>query len=215
MANYNTYGKKMNIVYDLNEEATANDVEDMYDLNENATLDSSYNVKDVEMKSQNQYHIDEEPTNPGKEMQGGGSDGNAPARLGRRMPVVGKWGSSFFKDYNPTWNSNDSDCKLQEGINGRYEGLKNGEKAEHRSQANIPDDEMLSDDYYERDGDDQSDSFREVSRPSTSGLSFPPKSVTTQGHIYNNTKTPLYAQYDYEDEDEDEDEEEEDGNFLV
>ncbi|KAF9595154.1 hypothetical protein IFM89_037583 [Coptis chinensis] len=100
---------------------------------------------------------------------------------GVRTNMVGKWGSSFWKDCQPMYNPReaatesgresknlDSDYKSDEGsednnslddMNGRLESgdcEKDGDDVQ-RSPADVPAEEMLSDDYYEQDGDDQKD----------------------------------------------------------
>ncbi|KAG6792807.1 hypothetical protein POTOM_001966 [Populus tomentosa] len=95
-----------------------------------------------------------------------------------RKNVAGKWGSSFWKDCQPMGNPGASDSgqdSKSEGRNaeGSEDNVSNGrddrldsEDEEGQKEAgkggkghsDVPADEMLSDEYYEQDGEDQSDS---------------------------------------------------------
>ncbi|XP_052310616.1 protein CHROMATIN REMODELING 5 isoform X2 [Populus trichocarpa] len=95
-----------------------------------------------------------------------------------RKNVAGKWGSSFWKDCQPMGNPGASDSgqdSKSEGRNavGSDDNVSNGrddrldsEDEEGQKEAgkggkghsDVPADEMLSDEYYEQDGEDQSDS---------------------------------------------------------
>ncbi|XP_011622955.1 protein CHROMATIN REMODELING 5 [Amborella trichopoda] len=143
---------------------------------------------------------------------------------GRRSALVGKWGSSFWKDCQVLFNHEesdsgrdsknmDSDLRGDEGSTsaGGAEqleledldgGLKDGGER-HRGQVDVPADEMLSDDYYEQDGDEQSESLNyrasnssKVTNTGTNGRSLAVK---------RNTSRSLKSRkaYEYDDDDDD------------
>lgn len=152
---------------------------------------------------------------------------------GRRTDAVGKWGSSFWKDCQPTDprevsesgrrpKNFDSGYKGEEGSEGNfsherddkdseyYEGQRDDEEVQ-RGQADVPADEMLSDDYYEQDGDEQSDTlhYRELNRPSASSSKQLARPVTYNNNTSRKAKT-VNADDDYYDDEDEEDEVEED-----
>ncbi|KAF9599539.1 hypothetical protein IFM89_038805 [Coptis chinensis] len=77
-----------------------------------------------------------------------------------------------------------------------------------RSPADVPAEEMLSDDYYEQDGDDQSDSFhhKEVNRSTTSNLKKLSRPVSFKKNVLKKSKSGN-ADGDYYEEEDDDDEE--------
>ncbi|KAK4789616.1 hypothetical protein SAY86_016920 [Trapa natans] len=94
---------------------------------------------------------------------------------GRRTTNAGQWGSSFWKDCKPMCPPGASDCgqdsrsgsemkyseRSDENMtDAKYSDDDEGHKEAARNQRGQPDvlaEEMLSDEYYEQDGDDQSD----------------------------------------------------------
>ncbi|XP_048228059.1 protein CHROMATIN REMODELING 5 isoform X2 [Ricinus communis] len=110
---------------------------------------------------------------------GGVSVSNSYLQPPGRRNEAGKWGSSFWKDCQPlgaqgasdSAHDSKSDYKIAEGSednmsDGRdgtlesedEEGQKDLNKGQ-KGQSDVPADEMLSDEYYEQDGEDQSDSI--------------------------------------------------------
>jgi chromodomain-helicase-DNA-binding protein 1 len=106
---------------------------------------------------------------------------------GKADPSV-DWGSTFWKESPSMFNS-------------REEDMDGG-----TSHSAVPADEMLSDEYYEQDGDELSDLLycAEPNIPSTSGSSLPPKSASTRHNPSKRSKpSKKYSEYeddDYEDE---------------
>ncbi|XP_010273267.1 PREDICTED: protein CHROMATIN REMODELING 5 [Nelumbo nucifera] len=209
-------------------------------------LDASSSEKDGELKMEEHYQSEDEPDDTNRPRDDrSGENGIAGQKQnfqpsGRRNAVVGKWGSSFWKDCQPMSpregsesvqdsKDMDSDYKNEEGSDHHssdekedrsesedYEGQK--EVQLQRGHTDVPTDEMLSDDYYEQDGEEQSDSlhYRELNRSTTS--SFRPQStpVAVNNNVSRSSKAANAHKYDndddidYEDEDEDEDDEDED-----
>ncbi|KAG0487908.1 hypothetical protein HPP92_006719 [Vanilla planifolia] len=68
-----------------------------------------------------------------------------------------------------------------------------------KGQADVPAEEMLSDDYYEQDGEEHSDSLhgRVLSQPSTSGSRLPSMPTSSSRNIPKNLKTAKYDEYDF------------------
>ncbi|KAL8140178.1 hypothetical protein V2J09_006199 [Rumex salicifolius] len=141
-----------------------------------------------------------------------------------------KWGSAFWKDCQPMYandgselghesrsgseyrNNEGSDDNVSDGSQDRlehedYGGLKETEK--------VPADEMLSDEYYEQDCEDQNDSssYRGLNHPnhldsrSQSRQVFPSNEVSRDRNAYNE------ADADYEEEDDDEGDDPDDIDF--
>uniref|UniRef100_A0A6P3YYV6 protein CHROMATIN REMODELING 5 isoform X1 n=1 Tax=Ziziphus jujuba TaxID=326968 RepID=A0A6P3YYV6_ZIZJJ len=94
---------------------------------------------------------------------------------GRRTAMAGKWGSTFWKDCQPmhTRGGSDSgqDSDYRNVVGSEYnssdgrgerldseddDGAKDAGKGQ-RGHSDVPADEMLSDEYYEQDGEEQSD----------------------------------------------------------
>ncbi|XP_050203614.1 protein CHROMATIN REMODELING 5 [Mercurialis annua] len=107
-----------------------------------------------------------------------------------RKNAAGKWGASFWKDCQPlgaqgasdSAHDSRSDYKNAEGLeddesDGRdnilesedEEGQKDHGQGQ-KGQSDVPADEMLSDEYYEQDGEDQSDSMHHRGFEHSAGL---------------------------------------------
>ncbi|PIA48224.1 hypothetical protein AQUCO_01400659v1 [Aquilegia coerulea] len=171
---------------------------------------------DIELKTDDQYQSQEEFDDDSKFESESRGDGTS----GRKTASTGKWGSSFWKDCQPMHpreasvsgrqsKNLDSDCKSEEGSEGNSsdEGQKDGEEVQ-RGQADVPADEMLSDDYYEQDGDEQSDSlhYRKANRPSASSSKQLSRPASFKSNISRKSKSAK-GDDDYYDEDEDEEDE--------
>uniref|UniRef100_A0A1D1Y7W7 Chromodomain-helicase-DNA-binding protein 1 n=2 Tax=Anthurium amnicola TaxID=1678845 RepID=A0A1D1Y7W7_9ARAE len=205
-----------NTGYDLNEKAGENEVEETYGSAGNGDDDASSSDKVTEMKL-DQYQSEAEQSNAGKELENETYAGNGIGQGGRRTALVGKWGSSFWKDCQPMWGSKDVESdysKSEETSQGDssedYDAQKEGDDVQG-AQVDVHVDEMLSDEYYEQDAEEQSDSlhYREVNHRSMSDPRLPPKPVSAKKQS-RNLKSAKYDEYNYEEDYEDEDEEEED-----
>lgn len=153
----------------------------------------------------------------------------------RRNVVTGKWGSNFWKDCQPVESrgvsesgeesKSGSEFKNEEGSedessDGEEDGgneLEDGDNGKEMGKSqNVPLDEMLSDEYYEQDGDDQSDSLHHRAINPSSGFSSkpPPEHVAANNFASRKSKT-LKAGYDEDDADYEEDGEDEvDGTHI-
>lgn len=141
----------------------------------------------------------------------------------RRTAVEGKWGSNFWKDCQPMGSGGVSDSAEEEMAQSGSE-YKNEEGSEDeasdareqdipmledddrgkelRKNQSVPLDEMLSDEYYEQDGDDQSELLhRRVVNQSTNFSSKPlPRHVGANKGASRKAKA---SEVDYDDEDND------------
>ncbi|XP_074582487.1 protein CHROMATIN REMODELING 5 [Curcuma longa] len=153
------------------------------------------------------------------------SEGNASVKLGKTAAPHGAWGSKFWKDCQPM-----SDSEYDRNNIGNEESGRNSSEESHeqrhrrlsqRGNVDIPADEMLSDDYYEQDGEEQSDSVHGSGQNHTniSGSRFPLKPVSVNKKTAKRsrlTKDEEYEDdedYDEDDEDEDEDDDPDDADF--
>lgn len=148
---------------------------------------------------------------------------------GRRVNLAGKWGSGFWKDCQPMGpsgrsgsgeesksgseykNEEESD-EVSDGREDQLDSEDEGRQKQMGKGRSVPADEMLSDEYYEQDGDDQSDSLHYKAANPSSGYSSKPQSRPVAASKYASRKSTAskdqgddeYA--DYEDDDsEDED----------
>ncbi|XP_060174119.1 protein CHROMATIN REMODELING 5 isoform X2 [Lycium barbarum] len=148
---------------------------------------------------------------------------------GRRVNLAGKWGSEFWKDCQPMGPSGRSGSgeesksgseykneeefdEVSDGREDQLESEDEGRRKEMGKSRNVPVDEMLSDEYYEQDGDDQSDSLHYRAANPSSRYSSKPQSRPVVASKYAGRKSKASKdQYDddyadYEDDDsEDED----------
>ncbi|KAJ8751171.1 hypothetical protein K2173_016352 [Erythroxylum novogranatense] len=147
-------------------------------------IDGGFSGREFDMNMDAQYESDGEPDNavgfhggpvPDNDVSLSDSHFQPP---GRRN-AAGKWGSSFWKDCQPmgsqgasdSGQDSKSDYKLAEGsednvsderddklVSEDEEGQKELSKGQ-KGHSDVPAEEMLSDEYYEQDGEDQSDSM--------------------------------------------------------
>lgn len=201
----------------------------------NEYTDATSSEKDFDTKVDGQYQSDGDTNDAGMQYEAAGAD-NIGLRIsnlqpsGRRTTTAGKWGSTFWKDCQPMSHRNGSESEQDSKY--RFDG-KNGEAPEDNSsdgreidkvpkgQNDVPADEMSSDDYYEQDGEDQSDSFHYRGLNHSSVVKPQPQTRPVAVNIARNSKTSNDHEYDDEEDGddgdadyEDEDEEEEDGNRI-
>uniref|UniRef100_M4F7Z7 Protein CHROMATIN REMODELING 5 n=1 Tax=Brassica campestris TaxID=3711 RepID=M4F7Z7_BRACM len=126
-------------------------------------MDASYNTeRGFDMNLDVQYQCEAEPgSSIGQQSQTG-----VAVSSGRRTGVSGKWGSTFWKDCQPM-GQRDGAGSAKHSL----EYLSNSEKLDSENeneedkgmnkqqsgQGDVPAEEMLSDEYYEQDEDNQSD----------------------------------------------------------
>lgn len=200
--------------HDLNMKAWDSGTEDAYASAGNRDGDVSISDKDVDIKVEDTFLSEEEPFDSGRQ-QSDTAGSNATSKPGRRT-TPGQWGSNFWKDCQPMWESKDAEYDGNKGeeesdVNSFEESDGQGDdRRPHRGQVDVPADEMLSDDYYEQDGKEQSDSLhcRGLSHPSNSDSRLPLKPASSNKSKSKSTKSAKYDEYDDDEDYEEEDEEE-------
>ncbi|XP_078441863.1 chromatin remodeling 5 [Wolffia australiana] len=201
-----------NVGYDLNETAGDNDNGNSCGSTGNGDEEAG-SSEETDMKVEEQYRNGLQRLNPGEVLGNEASEANGVGRGVRRTALVGKWGSSFWKDCQPMWGSEnvelDSDQSERVSEAGSVEEYDN-----HKNDGthfDNPASEMLSDEYYEQDGEEQSDflQYRETKRGVSSQTALSAK-ATSSGRIPKHSKSANREEYNYDEDYEDEDEEEED-----
>lgn len=159
---------------------------------------------------------------------------------GRRTALPGRWGSTFWKDCQPMGpntagsdsgqdskyeyknmegSDDNSSDEREDRLESQDEGQKPASKAP-KGYSDVPADEMLSDEYYEQDGEEQSDSMqyrgfsnsvglncRSQSKPVAVNNSVSRRSRALKRHkdVDDDNDDDNNEDADYEDEDEEED----------
>ncbi|GAY42250.1 hypothetical protein CUMW_065340 [Citrus unshiu] len=146
-------------------------------------VDGTYGERDFDINMDVQYQSDGEPDDANRLQNeaaavdhGGVRDLNMQPS-GRRTALAGRWGSTFWKDCQPrgpntAGSDSGQDSKYEyKNMEGSYynssderedrlesqdEGQKPANKAA-KGYSDVPADEMLSDEYYEQDGEEQND----------------------------------------------------------
>ncbi|XP_047972578.1 protein CHROMATIN REMODELING 5 isoform X1 [Salvia hispanica] len=173
----------------------------------------------------------------------GGEDTRSNLRVGHDQPpargsaVGGKWGSSFWKDYPPARTSHGPSESGEESKSGseykgseveeESDGLEDRMESEYddithkdltgKGHQTVPVDEMLSDEYYEQDGDDPPTEAVNHYRTANHSLGYSskPTSRPAPSNISRKLKGSKANKYsdedaDYEEDDDDEDEDDPD-----
>ncbi|XP_057954932.1 protein CHROMATIN REMODELING 5 [Malania oleifera] len=210
----------------------------------NEDIDRTSSEKESELRMDGQYQSDGEQNDTSGYQNAVGAGDGVTTRIsnlqisGRRTAQAGKWGSTFWRDCQPLCprdgsesgqdlksgsddkNEDQSEDNSSDGEEDRLDsedgvGHKEVSKVQ-RGQTDVPADEMLSDDYYEQDGEDQSDSLHYRGLNNTSGLNSRPQSkpVSVNNNVYRKSKKTSHDNdndenddADYEDDDDDEDDE--------
>ncbi|XP_059625031.1 protein CHROMATIN REMODELING 5 isoform X2 [Cornus florida] len=222
----------------LDEKGQEQSTDRVHSMVENDYVDATSSNKDLERRTEAQYQSDGEPDDAVRLQDEAATDNGMMANLqpfGRKT-LAGKWGSTFWKDCQPMhpragsesgqesksgseYNKNevgsedDSSDNREDRLESEdYDGQKNVDKV-RRGHVDVPADEMLSDDYYEQDGDDQSDSLHYRMLHHSSGFNSKPqlRPVAANNNVSRNSKASNGKKYDVDDGDyEDDDDEDED-----
>ncbi|ONK67510.1 uncharacterized protein A4U43_C05F790 [Asparagus officinalis] len=200
MAFFRNFGDAVDSDQNLNDKVEDNDIEGGYNsLGSNRQMDLNFVENGVEMKEEDQYH-----------------SGDANAVKGTGPSAT--WGSNFWKDCQPMSNRTDEEV-IVVNSDEDSDGQKDGEQFKTR-QVDVPADEMLSDDYYEQDGEEQSDSLISggLKLPSISVSRLPPRQLpVAENAAAKSANAAKYDEYDgdedYEETDEEEDDDPEDADF--
>lgn len=205
-----------------------------YNLNEKAEDEGAYESvrdRDVDLnsrqwnlneKAEDAYHNVEEQY---EAAQSGLSPSENKSRQNARRVggPSGPWGTNFLKDCRSTQTAKEelsnSDRGMEDGsaASSHDDMDGSGEDDEpNRGHGEVPAEEMLSDDYYEQDGEEQSDSLHRggMSHPSCSTSVLAAKSVSSR-QKKKPTKYNAYADDDDDDEYNDENDDDDDADGIL
>ncbi|URE26390.1 DUF4208 domain containing protein [Musa troglodytarum] len=227
MAFFRNYTSKINSGHNLNEKVEEDRPAEDYNSLGNRNVDVNVNYNDADMTGDANQN-EEEQFNTGR-LQTDNSEGDASGKLGKRAAPTGAWGSKFWKVCQPMSDSGDAEYDhndLGEDAGDNYSEDSNGQKdgrPSQRGHVEVPAEEMLSDDYYEQDGEEQSDSLH-GSGPShlnVSGSRLLTQPVSVTKSIAKGAKVTRHEEYnddgddddDYDEDDEEEEDDPDDADF--
>ncbi|XP_057484186.1 protein CHROMATIN REMODELING 5-like [Actinidia eriantha] len=228
----------------LNEKNQGQSMDRVHGMMGNENVEAISSDKDSELKIDGHYRSDDEPDDANRLQDDAAPDNGMVSNLqpsGRRTALAGKWGSTFWKDCQPMRSRAGSESGQESKSGSEYkneasseedssdgredrlgeaeaDGQKEAEKV--RRQIDVPADEMSSDDYYEQDGDDQTDSLPYKPLNNSSGFNSKPHSgsVAASNNVARNSRTQDGEEYDdndadYEDDDADDGDDPDDADF--
>lgn len=214
----------------------------------NQDMDASYGERGFDINMEVPYQSDGEQDDVCREQNGSVANNHDGVRdlnlqpSGRRTTMAGKWGSSFWKDCQPMGsatggsdsghdskfeykNAEGSEDNSSDDRDNRLESEDDGQRGGGRGQrghSDVPAEEMLSDEYYEQDGEDQSDSIHYRGFNHSVGTNPRPQSkpVAMSNNLSRRSRVSKSIEdedYDFENNDDAdyEDEEEEEGKFVM
>ncbi|OIW16296.1 hypothetical protein TanjilG_19012 [Lupinus angustifolius] len=203
----------------------------------NEFADATYSEKEFDMNMEAQYESDGEPDGASRVQNKAATDDGVATResniqtAGSKAAMSGRWGSTFWKDCQPTRPQSGSesghesksgsdyrheDCSEGNSLDGRGERLDSEDDDEQKEAGkgpvghpDVPAEEMLSDEYYEQDGEEQHSSLHQRIHMPAGSNSWPPR-VSTTVNRNSNRKSRISDDDDNVDNDGDADYEEED-----
>ncbi|KAG4402806.1 hypothetical protein GLYMA_02G281000v4 [Glycine max] len=209
----------------------------------NDCTDATSSEKEFDMNMEAQYDSDGEPDGSSRlQTEATADDGDAVKEsnlqtTGSKTAMVGRWGSTFWKDCGQMdpqngsesgqesksgsdyRNADGSEDNSLDGRAGRLDsddddGQKEAGKGP-RGHSDVPAEEMLSDEYYEQDGEEQSDSlhYGGIKKP-TGSNSWPQRMSTSANRtLHRNLRfSDDVEDNDGEDEDDDDGDNDNDGD---
>lgn len=199
--------------YNLNEKA---DDEGAYESVRDRDADLNSGQLNLNEKADDAYHSEEEQYETGQSRLNPSEikSGQNAQRVGGPS---GPWGTNFLKDCRSTEGEepSNSDRGMEDGSAGSSHDDMDGSGEDdelNRGHGDVPAEEMLSDDYYEQDREEQSDSLnrRGMSHPSCSTSGVASKSVpsrqkkkSTKGSAYDDDDDAYNDENDNDDDDDD------------
>ncbi|KAL2925921.1 Protein CHROMATIN REMODELING 5 [Bienertia sinuspersici] len=223
---YSSEGVTHRAMEDKNASHSVNRVHNSIDID----LNSSEN--DFEMKMDEHYQSDGEPdinrlpTEVG--VNGGADMGPSTSHTYERRSrgLADKWGSTFWKGSQQIGSRDvmdsghesrsGSDYRNDEGSEGDSFGGEDQLELEdyegHKETEKVPADDMLSDEYYEQDGDDQNDSLQYRGFNQAVSNSRPQSRTTTATNSIPRNRRRRYDDEDFAEVEDDEDDDEADGD---
>ncbi|XP_061347775.1 protein CHROMATIN REMODELING 5-like [Gastrolobium bilobum] len=214
----------------------------------NECADATSSDKEFDMNTEQQYGSDGEPDGASGLQNEATADDRVGTResnletTGRKTATVGRWGSTFWKDCQPMCpqNGSESGRESKSGSDYRNAGMSEDNWSEGRGErldsedddgqkesgkgsrghSDVPAEEMLSDEYYEQDGEEQSDSlhYRGFHQP-TGSNSWPQRmSAIVNRRVHRKSRISDDAEgddgdADYEEEDEADEDDPDDTDF--
>ncbi|OMO51280.1 SNF2-related protein [Corchorus capsularis] len=198
MAFFRNYSNEHSVLEEKNQGQSAGRIHSTVG---NEDVDGTYSEREFDINMDAQYQSDGEPDDAARLHNEVAADNGAGVSssnfqpAGRRI-APGKWGSTFWKDCRPMDRQGGSDSgqyskydhKNLEGseynsLDDRDDRLESeDEEAQQevgkaqRGHSDVPADEMLSDEYYEQDGEEQSDTMHYRGYNNSAGLSTRPQS---------------------------------------
>lgn len=171
----------------------------------NEDLDAISSEKEFDMNMDLQYQSEGELNDDVGLQNGGAAAGAVNVRVsnlqpsGRRTGMAGKWGSTFWKDCQPmTGGGSDSGQDSKNGsdfrnVEGSEDNSSDGREdvgKGRRGHSDVPADEMLSDEYYEQDGEEQRDMMHYSGFQHSMGLNSRPQSKpgSNSSHMKRNSR---------------------------
>ncbi|CAI8596430.1 unnamed protein product [Vicia faba] len=193
-------------------------------------VDATSSENEADMNMEAQYESDAEPDEAGRKQKEATADDRVDTRelneetMSRNPSTNGRWGSSFWQDCQPMCSQNGDYRNVDESEHhsseGREERLGSAEEDGHedsgkgqRGHSDVPAEEMLSDEYYEQDGEEQSDSMhaRGFRRSTASNSCLQRKSTNVnRGVVHRKSRILDDSEDDDGDADYEEDESDED-----
>lgn len=168
-----------------------------------------------------------------------GENINSNTRIGDNQPPLrgthmgGRWGSNFWKDYPPATTSigasesgeesksgseyKGSEVEESDGVEDRVESENDDmthKEVTRKGHQIVPADEMLSDEYYEQDGDDPNESHYRAANYSGKNSSKLPQQSAAPCSTSRKPKGLKANKYVEEDADFEDDDDDEDGNYC-
>ncbi|XVF19340.1 hypothetical protein REPUB_Repub11eG0102300 [Reevesia pubescens] len=197
----------------------------------NEDVDGTYSERELDINMDAQYQSDGEPDDAVRlhnevAADSGAGVSNSFQPAGRRI-APGKWGSTFWKDCQPMNHQDRSDSgqdskydhKNLEGSeynssDDRDDRLESEDDEGHnemgktqRGHFDLPADEMLSDEYYEQDGEEQSDTkhYRGFNNSVELNTRTQSKPVSVSTTVSRSSRALNNRNYDDEDDDDNND----------
>lgn len=199
----------------------------------NECADATSNEKEFDMNMEAQYQSDGEPDGASRLQNEAIADDGVATRestlqtTGSKTAMTGRWGSTFWKDWQPLCPQNGyesgqepkggSDYRNEDGsednsLDGRGERLDTEDDDEQREagkgplgHSDVPAEEMLSDEYYEQDGEEQCDSLHYQGIHKPTGSDSWPQRVSTIVNRNAHRKSRISDDADDDDDDDDDD----------
>ncbi|KAH9602190.1 hypothetical protein KSS87_018457 [Heliosperma pusillum] len=184
-------------------------------------IDLNSSDNDFEMKMDGQYQNYGDPDNNRLSNEVAVNDGldmvpSTSHTYERRKGGVGKWGSTFFQGSQHPDSRNISHSEHESRSGSGYindEGSDGVEDYEvQKDMEKIPAEEMLSDEYYEQDGDDQNDSLQYRNSKATTFSSRRQSRTAMTAKLISRSRKRAYDDDVYAEEDDEDDEDVADGD---